>query len=55
MSFLDMHGHSSQTNSFIYGPEHEESSNLFVECRIFPKILDKVSKYFKYDMSSFKL
>ena len=43
-----MHGHSGQTNSFIYGPEYEQNSDLFLECRIFPKILDKVSKYFKY-------
>jgi len=26
-----------------------------MECRIFPKILDKISKYFKYDMSEFRL
>ena len=50
-----MHGHSGQTNSFVYGPEHEQSSDLFLECRIFPKILNKVSKYFKYEMSAFRL
>ena len=52
---MDMHGHSGQPNSFVYGPEHEESSDNFVQCRILPKILDRLSRYFKYDMSEFRL
>ena len=55
IGFMDMHGHSGQPNSFVYGPEHEESSDNFVECRILPKIWDRLSKYFKYDMSEFRL
>lgn len=55
MGFLDMHGHSSQPNSFVYGPEYENGSENYIECRILPKILDQSSKYFKYDMSNFKL
>lgn len=55
MGFIDLHGHSSQTNSFVYGPEYEENSDSFVECRILPKIIDRVSKYFKYEMSNFRL
>lgn len=55
MGFLDFHGHSTQTNSFVYGPEYEEGSDEFVECRILPKLIEQSSKYFNYSMSSFKL
>lgn len=55
MGLLDLHGHSSQPNSFIYGPEYPQNNENYVKCRILAKVLDKVSAFFRYDSSSFRL
>ncbi|KAM3140512.1 hypothetical protein pb186bvf_007324 [Paramecium bursaria] len=48
--FLDIHGHSKKQNAFFFGCR---GTNGPIECRIFPKICEKISKYFSFQDCTF--
>ena len=37
--YFDFHGHSTKTNLFCYGPEHNQSNSYYLKCRALPKII----------------
>jgi hypothetical protein len=53
--FLDLHGHSSQSNVFTYGPPHQEKNDNYFLSRLFPEMLAEQNPNFKLDQSSYML
>lgn len=51
--YIDIHGHSLLTNSFIYGNLYDDDQELSEKQHILPKILDKISQDFSIKNSSF--
>ena len=48
--YCDLHGHSRKQNVFMYGCNNKSKPE---ECRVFPLILSKISKYFNFGSCRF--
>lgn len=46
--YIDLHGHSTRKNIFVYGPEHPMIANEYQECRVFPKHMSNLTPMFRY-------
>lgn len=55
LMFLDLHGHSTKKNVFVYGPEFPIVQKYYYECRIFPKLLANHTQMFRYYSCSFRI
>jgi murein tripeptide amidase MpaA len=53
--FLDLHGHSTRTNVFTYGPEISTLDPLFNFTRLFPKLIGDRTDMFKFNKCSFRI
>lgn len=52
---MDIHGHSTKKNMFVYGPDYPISVKEHELCRLLPKLLENHCKCFRYGSCSFKL
>jgi hypothetical protein len=50
--FCDLHGHSRKRNMFIYGCADKENR---IACRIFPRVLCKISESFSFEDCNFAI
>lgn len=53
--YLDFHGHSAKKNVFMYGPNYGVDHRYFLTCRLFPKIISKLTETFRYYSCIFKI
>lgn len=53
--YFDMHGHSTKTNLFCYGPEYPRWSSFYLKCRTFAKIIEQKDELFSYKNSIFTI
>ena len=53
--FLDFHGHSAKKNVFMYGPNYSIDHKHYLTSRIYPKIISKLSKAFRFYSCVFKI
>jgi cytosolic carboxypeptidase protein 2/3 len=53
--FLDFHGHSSRKNIFTYGPDYSIDNRYFLPSRVFPKLISKYTKSFRYYSCNFRI
>ena len=38
--YFDLHGHTTKTNLFCYGPEHGKNNSYFLKSRVFAKLIE---------------
>ena len=53
--FLDLHGHSSQPNTFCYGPPHDVDSENYFLSRLLPELIAKKNSNFSLKQSSYSI
>jgi hypothetical protein len=53
--FLDYHGHSCKKNIFVYGPDYTIDNRYFLPSRLFPKLISKCTKSFRYYACNFRV
>ncbi len=53
--YLDFHGHSTKKNIFIYGPDYGLVDPKYMLCRVFPKLVSKLTNTFRYYSCIFKI
>ncbi|KAL4504058.1 hypothetical protein ABPG72_022688 [Tetrahymena utriculariae] len=53
--FLDLHGHSVKKNVFTYGPDYPIFDLNYYQCRLFSKILAKMTDMFRYFSCIFRI
>lgn len=52
--YFDVHSHSNKKSIFMYGPHFPLHSEHYLKIRILPKLLQSVSKMFRYYSCRFK-
>lgn len=55
MYYLDLHGHSTKKNSFVYGPEYDLWDTKFERAKIFPKLVSFKTPMFKLNSCVYKV
>ena len=55
MAYIDLHGHSRQKNTFIYGPYYPLHDTRYWKMRLIPKIMSKKSEIFRFYACKFKI
>lgn len=55
MCFIDIHGHSTQKNVFVYGPDYSINTKEYELCRLLPKLMENHCLGFRYGSCSFRL
>jgi len=53
--FIDLHGHSSQSDVFAYGPPHVKQSEYYELSRLFPFLISTKNNNFNYEKSSYSI
>jgi hypothetical protein len=53
--YIDIHGHSSKKNIFMYGPDYSIQTSNYDLCRQLPKLMSNLSKYFRYYSCNFRI
>lgn len=53
--YVDLHGHSTKKNVFIYGPDYKLSESEYILCRLLPKQISKLTEMFRYYSCIFKI
>lgn len=53
--FIDLHGHSVKKNIFSYSPEFSMWDINYYKSRLFPKLLNDNTDFFRFYSSIFKI
>jgi hypothetical protein len=53
--FCDLHGHSRKRNMFIYGCADKDNRENRIACRIFPRVLCRISESFSFEDCNFAI